>query len=192
MPIRRWLVCASLSVLPVLAQEGGGEAEKPDLMLWKVLNFLILAGLIGYFAAKVGGPALAGRAKEIKEGLAAGEKAKAEADARAREVEKKLATLGTEVSSLRAAALAERDREAARIKQDFEREIDRIRHQADMEIDAAGKTAKLELQRHTAKLAVELAEQKIRARMTPEVQSSLIQGFVADFRKSAEGERKSA
>lgn len=191
MALGRYLFCLALTALPILAQEGGGEGEKPDMMIWKWLNFAILAGLIGFFAVKVGGPAFAKNARDIQEGLAAGERAKAEADARAREVEAKIATLGTEVASLRAAALAERDREASRIYQEFEREIDRIRYQADMEIEASGKTAKLELQSHAAKLAVELAEKKIRARMTPELQTSLIQGFVADFHKSAAAENGS-
>ena len=167
------------TALPVLAEEGG--AAKPDLEIWKWLNFLILAGLIGWFAVKQGGPALSGRSNEIREGLAAGEKAKAEADARAKEVQAKLANLATEVAALRTTAIEEREREAIRIRQDFEREIARIQRQSEMEIDSAGKMARLELQSFAAKLAVELAERKLRARMTPEVQAALLQAFLTDF-----------
>jgi F-type H+-transporting ATPase subunit b len=184
MVAKRLFYAIALSAVPLLAEEGG--AAKPDLEIWKWLNFAILAGLIGWFAVKQGGPALAGRSNEIREGLAAGEKAKAEADARAREVQAKIANLGTEVAALRTSALEERERDAARIRREFEAEIARIQRQSEMEIDSAGKMARTELQRFAAKLAVDLAEQKIRARMTPDVQAALLASFLSDF-PSGEG-----
>jgi len=181
MRVRRCLIGIALFALPLLAQEGR-EAGKPNLEIWKWANFAILAALLGYFAVKQGGPALARRAKEIRDDLAAGERAKAEADARAGEVEARLANLGSEVAALRTSALVEREREATRIRHEFEREIARIQQQSEMEIESTGKMARIELQRFAARLAVDLAERKIRARMTPDVQSSLLQGFLADFK----------
>ena len=178
--MKRLLYGMVLTVAPLLAAEEGGGA-KPDLEIWKWLNFLMLAGLIGWFAVKQGGPALSGRSREIREGLAAGEKAKAEADTRAKEVQAKLDNLHTEVTALRTTAIEEREREAIRIRSDFEREIARIQRQSEMEIDSAGKLARMELQSFAAKLAVDLAEQKLRARMTPEVQAALLQSFLTDF-----------
>lgn len=178
--MKRLLYAVLLTVAPVLAQEGGGPS-KPDMAIWQWLNFLILFGLLGYFAVKAGGPALKSRSAEIKEGLAAGEKAKAEADARAREVQVKLDNLGTEIAALRATAEEESGNEAARIRKDFEREIARITRQSEMEIDSAGKVARLELQSFAAKLAVDLAEQKVRTRMTPDVQAALLTSFLKEF-----------
>jgi F0F1-type ATP synthase membrane subunit b/b' len=40
----------------------------------------------------------------------------------------------------------------------------------------------MELKRYAAGLAVELAEQKVRARMTPDAQDSLVQGFVRNLK----------
>ncbi len=181
MKLTRYVFVLACLATPLLAEEGG-EAGAPDMMIWKVLNFLILAGLIGYFAVKQGGPAITARAKEIKEGLAAGERAKAEADARAKEVQARIDNLSVEVAALRTSALSEREREANRIRGEFEREITRIQQQSEMEIESAGKMARMELQSFAAKLAVDLAEQKIRSRMTPEVQSGLLQGFLSDFK----------
>jgi hypothetical protein len=39
----------------------------------------------------------------------------------------------------------------------------------------------MELKRYSAELAIQLAEQKIRARMTPETQDELVRGFVDDL-----------
>ncbi len=151
------------------------------MMIWTVLNFLILAGGLAWLTSKYGAPLLQARSKGIAEGLAAGEKARAEADKRAAEVQAKLANLEKEIAALRAEAKAERDREADRIRRDAQNEMARIHAQAENEIESAGKQAKLEVQRAAAKLAIELAESKVRARMSPDVQASLVQGFVADL-----------
>ena len=186
--MKRLLYAVILTAAPLLAQEGG-EAAKPDMEIWKWLNFLILAGLLGYFAVKAGGPALRGRSKEIQEGLAAGERAKAEAEARAREVQAKLQNLESEIAAMRKTAEEETAREATRIRQDFERELARIERQSEIEIESAGKIARLELQSFVARLAVDLAEQKVRARMTPDAQAALLAGFLRDFPASAEATR---
>jgi len=154
------------------------------MFLWQVLNFLILAGLLGWLIAKQGGPLLAARSKEIADGLASGEKAKAEADARAAQVQARLANLETEVAALRASAKEEREREAERIRRDTQSEIARIHFQAGHEIESAGKQARLEVQRAAAKMAVELAEQKVRARMSPEIQAVLLQSFLSGLADS--------
>jgi F-type H+-transporting ATPase subunit b len=178
-----------LIALPAFAEETSGGAEQPSLLLWKVLNFFILAGLIGWLISKHGGPLLASRAKTISEGLAAGTLAKAEADARGAEVQKKLDNLGQEINALRANAQEERARETERILRETQAEIVRIQYQANVEIESAGKQARLEVQRAAAALAIELAEKKVLARMSPDVQSSLLQSFLNDL---ASGPARSA
>jgi F0F1-type ATP synthase membrane subunit b/b' len=131
------ILCALLIAIPAFAaEESGGGAEEPSLLIWKVLNFLILAGLIGWLIAKHGGPLIASRAKTISEGLAAGTRAKAEADARAAEVQKKLGNLEQEISALRTTAQEERAREADRIRRETQAEIVRIQYQANVEIES--------------------------------------------------------
>jgi F-type H+-transporting ATPase subunit b len=154
------------------------------MILWEIVNFVILAGLLGWLVVKQGGPALATRAKEIAEGLAAGELAKSEADARAAQVQARLANLGTEVAAIRASAKEEMEREADRIRRDAQAEIVRIRRQAELEIESAGKMAQREVRQAAARLAVELAERKVRARMSPEIQSALLQGFLTDLSRN--------
>ena len=173
---------ALLTAIPAFAaEESGGGAEEPSLLLWKVLNFLILAGLIGWLIKKHGGPVLVSRAKTISEGLAAGTRAKAEADARAAQVQKKLGNLEQEISALRTSAQEERAREADRIRRETQAEIVRIQYQANVEIESAGKQARLDVQRAAAALAIQLAEKKVLARMSPDVQSSLLQSFLKDL-----------
>jgi F-type H+-transporting ATPase subunit b len=151
------------------------------MLIWEVLNFLILAGLLGWLIVKQGGPLLTARSKEIADGLASGEIVKAEADARAAQVQAKLDKLGTEIEAMRAEAKVERDREAERIRRETQAEMARIRVQAEHEIESAGKLARREVLRAAAKMAIELAEEKVRARMSPEIQAALLQGFLSEL-----------
>lgn len=177
--LKRFLAALVLAAAPLLAQESG--APKPDMTLWEWLNFAILAILLGWIVVKQGGPALRARSRQIQEGLEAGQKAKAEADARAAAVEARLAGLGQEIAAMRTNAAAERAREAERMRVDTQDEIARIQRQCRQELESLGKLARLEVQRTAATLAMELAEQKVRARMSPELQLTLIQGFLEDL-----------
>lgn len=183
---RRFLFGFVLLAVPVFAQEGGSGGEKPSVLLWEVLNFIILAGFIGWAIVRQGGPFMAARSKGIAEGLAAGEKAKAEADARAAQVKAKLADLDKEIAAMRANAKEERERESDRIRRETQTEIARIHQHVEHEIESAGKQARVAVQRAAARLAIELAESKVRARMSPDVQASLLRGFVSDLSRHGE------
>lgn len=182
------LIAALLLALPALAEEAEKKTVAEPNEIWTWLNFAILAVGLGYLIAKNLGPFLTARTAEIQAGLRAGEKAKAEADARAAAVQAQLNTLGSEVEKLRAEAFRDRDREVARIKRETEAELGRIQQHAAHEIDSASKLALLELKRYAAKAAIELAEQKVRAGMSPDVQNGLIQNFLGDV---ANGHAKS-
>ena len=186
------MLATALASAPVLAQDTGGSAEKteqtgnsgaekPGLVVWQWINFAILAGVLGWIAAKQGGPFFASRAKGISEGLRAGEQAKEEAEARARSVEARLANLKNEVADIRSRAREEREREADRVRRDTGAEIARIRAHAELELQSAAKQARLDVQRFAAKLAIDLAEQKIRSQMSGSAQAALLDGFLHDL-----------
>jgi F-type H+-transporting ATPase subunit b len=155
--------------------------------LWKWPNFLLLVGLLGYLIKKHGGPLLAARSESIRESLEAGKKAKAEADARAAAVQAKIANLDREIAKFRTSALADLQQEAERIRQKTETELSRIEQQTKAEIIVVGKQTRLELRQYVAKLAMEMAEQKIRNRMTPDTQTTLVNNFTGDLSGHAAG-----
>lgn len=181
------LLGAACFALPAFAQEASERSEKtekqekPSLEIWKWANFLILAGGLGYLISKNMGPMLVARSAQIREGLAAGERAKADADARAAAVTAKLAGLDQAVAQMRVSAHEDQEREVARVKRDTAAELNRIQQQALVEIDSAGKLARLDVRRQAALAAIELAEHKVRARMTPDVQSALLKNFAGEI-----------
>jgi F-type H+-transporting ATPase subunit b len=153
--------------------------------LWKWPNVILLAVLLGYLIRKHGAPLLTARSEQIRQGLEAGEKAKADAEVRAAGVQAKIANLDREISALREASRADLEREAERIRRDGESEMRRIEQHAAGEIVTIGKQARLELRQYAATLAIDLAEQKIRDRMSPEIQSTLLANFAGDIAQRA-------
>jgi F0F1-type ATP synthase membrane subunit b/b' len=155
--------------------------------LWKWPNFLLLAGLLGYLIRKHGAPLLEARSLGIRESLEAGEKARAQAEVLAAQVQSRIANLDKEIAELRAAAHADLEREAERIRHEAEVELSRIQQHTEMETVSIGKQARIELRHYAASLAMDLAEQKIRARMSPAVQSALLENFAGDMAGYAAG-----
>jgi F0F1-type ATP synthase membrane subunit b/b' len=170
------VVCFTAAPIFAADQEGGG------LQVWKWANFVVLAGGLGYLIGKKGGPFFAARSAKIRQDIVAAGEAREQAEARAADVDRRLANLEAELAALRAASGKEEVAETGRFGRHTAAEIVKTQAQAEQEIAAAGKAARLELKRYCAELSVGLAEQKIRARMTPDTQDALVRGFVRDLK----------
>lgn len=148
------------------------------LEAWKWANFIILAGVLGYMIGKSGPAFFRRRTEEIQRGISEAAKQKQEAETRAAKVEMRMASLASEIEHLRADAKAEMEKEMARIRQETEQFIARIHAHGEQEIDAHTRHLEKELRAHAAQLAIELAEQRIRARMSGDAQNNLVDGFL--------------
>jgi F0F1-type ATP synthase membrane subunit b/b' len=159
------------------ANEEGGHAEGGN-ELWKWINFGVVVVFLGFLAIKTGGPALRQRAADILDGLSAAARRAEEAAAKAAEVDKLMAGLQARADQLRAEARDEMARDAARIQAETAALLAKAEANAQAEIAASAKHATAELQALSARLALDLAQQKVTARMTPPAQAALVDGFV--------------
>jgi len=183
------LLGVACTIRPVVAQQQEGAqtekeeswAERHELEL-KIANFVILAGLIGYFIGKNAGPFFAARSAGIRKDMDESLRQSKEAEASAADVDRRLAHLEADIAALRSEGEKEIQAETERMSRHTAEEIAKIQAHAEREIASAGKAARMELKRYSAELAVSLAEQKVRARMTPETQDALVQGFVQDLK----------
>jgi F0F1-type ATP synthase membrane subunit b/b' len=165
--------------------ESSGETEPGPSMFWGWANFLLLTGGLGYVIKKNAGPYFAKRSLEIRKGMADAEAERAASDAKVAEVDRRLSNLQAEIEALRGGAQQEAEADAQRVRREAAAEMAKIQtHLAD-EIAAAAKSATMELRRYSAGLALALAEQKIAARMSPEMQNGLVGGFVAAMAHTA-------
>ena len=200
--MRRIALGLILTLVPLLAQEhqaappeaaAHGEAaaahesggEHSDLGMWKWANFAILAALMGWAIAKNAGPFFAGRLAEIQKDINEAKQVRAEAEARASAIEARLANLDSELATLRTDAKREMESESVRIQEETKRVVARAGEQAGQEIAAMSKAAENELRREASHLALELAEKKLKAQMTPAVDSLLVARFVAGVNAAA-------
>jgi F-type H+-transporting ATPase subunit b len=180
------LLGLGLCVAPaILAQENQAEKkeEKKGAMTepsigWEWANFVVLAGLLGYLAKKMGGPFFNSRAAEIRKGIDDAEKIKAESNAKIAAINSKLGRLDAEIASLRESAATERRAAEQRIKAETQQEMERIHAHSEAEIEVAGKSERIALRQYAAQLAMSLAETKVRARHSASTEDALIEAFI--------------
>ena len=165
-----------LAAAPVWAAEEGGHE-----LLFRAINFVVLAGVLGFLIRKHAGPFFAARGEAITKEISEARKLVEQSDQRARSIDERLLRLDQEIAQLRAAGLAEIATEHARIERETERALRKVFTQAEQEMAAAVKTARLELKAYVASLAISLAEQKIAGRITPETQRHLVGEFVREL-----------
>ncbi|HLH39851.1 MAG TPA: hypothetical protein VKX39_11945 [Bryobacteraceae bacterium] len=178
--MRRLVLLAFCCAIALRADQAPSER---DLTL-ESINFAILVVVGGYFLAKTMPPFFRSRSSEIQRGIVEAQKIKAEAEQRAREMEAKLASLGAEIEKFREQAREEMEQEGARIRQETERRLQKLGQQAELEIETAGKLARRELQAYAAKLSLEMAEQRLKEKLTPPVENGFIEDFVSDLEAS--------
>ena len=162
------------------AQQHHEEAGDPRLV-WKWANFAILAGVLGYLASKSLPPFFKSRSEEIARGIAEATKLKADAEAKAAQIDQRLSQLGTEIEAMRAKAKLEMQAEADRIKRETENFLNKIHENGLAEIEAASKRAKAELKSQAALQAIDMAEQRIRAGI--QNGGGLVERFIVDLAK---------
>jgi F-type H+-transporting ATPase subunit b len=160
------------------AGEPANHGEHGSMEIWKWANFAVLAGVLGYMVAKNAGPFFVARSRQIRKDMLEADELRKQAEARAAEVDRRLAGLEAEIAQLRADSQRETQAESERLSKYVLAEIAKVQAHAQQEIASAGKAARQELKRYSAKLAVGLAEQKIRARMGGTTQDVLIHNFV--------------
>jgi F-type H+-transporting ATPase subunit b len=166
------------------ASDSPVEGEHGKLDMWKWANFLVLTAGLGYLIGKNAGPFFASRSLQIRKDMLESQEARRQAEARAAEVDRRLAGLETDIAALRAESQKEGEAETERLSRQTAAEMAKIQAHAEQQIVSAGKAARMELKRYSSQLAVELAEQRIRARMNPETQEALVRGFVHDLEPS--------
>lgn len=174
------------SALVTSAAEEHGQPGGGNVTLWKAANFVLLAAGLGYLIHKKGVALFAGRRRQIQQAIQEAARMKAEAEARAAELEQRLAGLASEVEALRSNARQETAAEAERARARLEQEVEKIQAQAQREIASAAQAARQELRGYAADLAVELAEQQLRARMTPEAEERLAGAAIQELGRAGE------
>ena len=187
--LTRWFLLATLAAGLLLAQhstpaEGKADEGKASTeLIWKSVNFLILAGLLGYFIRKKAGAFFLSRTQAIRKDIDEAGRQRREADERFAEIEARLKNLDAEIEGLRQSARGEMAAESERLRQETADWLRKIREQSAQEILSAAKTARHEVKTYAADLAIGLAAGKIQAGLTAPADERLILAFLNDIEK---------
>jgi F-type H+-transporting ATPase subunit b len=142
--------------------------------LGKVINSLILFGGLTFVLRKPLKAMLAKRTVDVGDAIHQAETGRSEAEAKAVASKGKLAGLEADVRVLKAEAEEEGRREAERISRAAAEEAERFKKLTRQELDEQVRRSVGELKAYAAARAADLARERIRRRLTPEIQSVLI------------------
>jgi F-type H+-transporting ATPase subunit b len=140
----------------------------------KVINSVILFGGLTFVLRKPLKAMLAKRTGDVSATIHQAEAGRTEAEAKAVASQAKLACLEADVSALKAEAEEEGRRETERISRAAAEEAERFKKLTRQELDEQVRRSVGELKVYAAGRATDLARERIRRRLTPEIQADLI------------------
>jgi F0F1-type ATP synthase membrane subunit b/b' len=189
--MKRYILLAVLALVvmvPCHAQEGGAQAEEAQeqkVVFWKWLNFAILAGGLGYLIAKKAPAFFNARSEEIQRAIKEATGLKVEADFRASEIDRRMATLSSEIHKMREEAKAEMERESRRIDEETRLALLRIQEHTTREIESLRIQAAATIREHALRLAADLAISHLRDHPERVNQDEMVHAFAGDVLKGA-------
>ena len=179
---RRFLLLFLFAVASLLvAQEPAAKAQaapESDTLIWKIANFAIFAGGIGYMIFKFAPSFFNARSEDIQKAIQEATGLKMNADLRYSEIDRKMANLSSEVGKLRAESQVEMEREHGRMIAQTKDEIAYIQRSTAAEIEALRGEGADKLRVHATHQALQLAEARLRARFDASDQKDLLNDFV--------------
>jgi F-type H+-transporting ATPase subunit b len=166
----------ALIVLPAIlgAAEGQAGSRAAREFLGKVINFAILFGGLAYILRKPVAQFLARRTESVRSALKAAAEASRDAESKLRSIEERVRNLQAEVEDMKKRAEAEGLAEKERIMQAAQSEAAKLKNFARQEVDAHVRTGIRELKAYAADRAFDLALERVKAKLSPEVHARLI------------------
>ncbi len=159
------------------AEKATEAAPENDDMKWNLINSGIFFAVVGYAAVMYGPKFFQTRGLAIQKAIKDATGLKIEADFRYSEIDKKMSNLSAEVTRMKAEAAAEMEREHQRMKQETASEIEHMQRNTEAEIDSLRADGSEQVKRHTAQLALSLAERRLQGQYS----QADAQGAVREF-----------
>lgn len=147
--------------------------------LWKIINFGILAFLLFKFGKKPLQSFLKQRAEMIEKTLKEAQQAKEAAQKALQEVEERMKTKDKEIEDILSASRRSGEEVRDSLIQQSDRLREKILEQARVNIEYELKSAKEAIKAEAVEIAMELAEKKIKERLTEEEQKRLLEDSLA-------------
>jgi F0F1-type ATP synthase membrane subunit b/b' len=171
----------------IAAHHEGGEEHGFDgkKFAFQMANFAVLLFILVKFGGKAVNQMLAARHSQLKKDIEEATQARAAAEARLVEQEKRMANLAGEVARLRASIKEEAEKEQARLLAVADEKAKRIQDDARFLMEQQVKEAERRFREEVANAAVRIAEEVVKRSVRPDDESRLAQSFIADLERPA-------
>jgi F-type H+-transporting ATPase subunit b len=153
------------------------ESENPDAK-WHLINTALFAALLGWGIWKTAPRFFNARSADIQRAITEATGLKMQADLRYSEIDRKMATLPEEVKRMKEQSATAMEREHRRRQEDTAREVRRIGEASAAEVEALRQEAIRTARQQTARSALQLAEERLAARVAGSSSDELIQDFI--------------
>jgi F-type H+-transporting ATPase subunit b len=162
---------------------GGSEHHAPEIsgIIFPLLNFLIYAGIIYYFAVPLIRSFLKARHDEVLATVTGAAARKRSAEALVADYRSRLAKLNQEIESIQVSLKAEGERDKARLLREAEALAAKIKSDAQLLADQEVKAAKQQVLLELAEKAKVSAGDLIRRHLSQADQGRLVEEFIDDL-----------
>lgn len=171
------ILSPGIFVQSLLAAEEGASASPLDFV-WKVVNLLILVGIIYWFARRPVSSALRNSAENARNQLEESRRMEEKSMAQMKQMREKLTRLEKETKAMVEKAKQEASAEKERIIEEGKKEIEHMREQARFSIEQEYRNAEYRLRQWLAAESVKLAEEKLKQEMSGTRQNKLVKEYL--------------
>jgi F-type H+-transporting ATPase subunit b len=180
----------TLSAAVLLLEEGHetvhGFLGIPSLV-WQLLNLALFLVLLWYFLRKPAADFFGNRKAGVAAALAKAEEDRRRAERLSEELKARLASIETELGSLREAARRDADAEHAALLAKSQADADQILAKTRADLDNRVRAARAELTAFAGDLSVDLARELLQKNVTAEDEKRLVEEGIANLAGAARG-----
>jgi F-type H+-transporting ATPase subunit b len=176
------VLLTGLATFALAASGGDGHHVDSGVLLkdflYRCLNFGVAFGLLAYFVTKPIRKGLAGRREGIAKALADADTAKAEAEAKFAEYDRKLSKAAAEIEEIQSALRREGELERERILASAREMSEKIKQEAEKSAANEVAKARAELRQEAARMAISIAEDLLKQNFTGADQDRLVSEYL--------------
>jgi len=176
-------VCVLFAVGIVFASSGGGHGEgggmdKTKDLIWRTMNFVVLAGALFFLLRKPLAQGLEARRQGIRDQLDDLEQQKADAHKQLAEYKTRLAQLDKEIGKIVAEYVKDGEAAKAKILEEAKVAAEKLQTQAKKNIEHEFQKARQELKAEMSNQAVSMAEALIKKSINDDDQKRIVDEYL--------------
>lgn len=166
--------------MPVIAIASEEAHKGPDFMglLWRVIVFVIFAFILYKILKDPFLKMLSKRTEDIQKAIKDAEIAKNQAEIELTNYKLKLSEMNRELEVMKERAIKTSESEKAKILEDADKTIQKLKEYAESLIESDLKRAKEELRVEAFLMALKIAEDKLKADLSPQKQKELMEQYI--------------